>query len=127
MGEERKKAIAKPIPVLEVKKRNPIEAKKDVVVEDIKIEPKVVEKKKPIVKPKIIEVVEENKPDIIEPKKEVSKEKKGTTKFTYVRIALSASREERRAISERMQRGELVLSHCSIDGDEIYHYYVEFK
>lgn len=101
MSEERKKVEKKPIALVEPKKR----------VEPIVI-PKTVEKTK--VEPK--EKVEVK----TEPKAKRSENK-------YIRLALDAKMEDRKAFSERVQKGELKIAFYAVDGDVGYHYYLVLK
>jgi hypothetical protein len=82
---------------------------------------------KPVVKPivpKKRETVEEVKPvevPIEEPKAKEEKRKK--TDFKTIRVASNADIEERKHISDRVQKGELTLAYYAVDGDNSYHYY----
>ena len=99
MSEERKKVEKKPVIQVEPKKRvEPVPT----VVEKTKVEPK--------------EKVEVK----AEPKTKRSENK-------YIRLALDAKMEERKAISERIQKGELKLAFYATDSDVGYHYYLVIK
>ncbi len=45
----------------------------------------------------------------------------------FIKVATNADIKERKAISERLQKRELKLSHFAIDGDISYHYYEIIK
>lgn len=45
----------------------------------------------------------------------------------FVRLALDANADERRAINERVAKGELKLSYYATDNDKGYHYYEVLK
>ena len=42
----------------------------------------------------------------------------------FIKLATNAAMEERKSISEKLQKREVKLSHFAIDGDEAYHYYL---
>jgi microcompartment protein CcmL/EutN len=80
---------------------------------------------KPMVKPVIPkkrEVTEEpQKISVVEvPNKE---ERKRKSEFKTLRVASNADIEERKHISDRVQKGELSLAYYAVDGDNSYHYY----
>lgn len=80
---------------------------------------------KPVVKPivpKKRETIEkkEPKPDLELINKE---EKKKKSDFKTIRIASNADIEDRKHISERVQKGELTFAYYAVDGDNSYHYY----
>jgi hypothetical protein len=67
----------------------------------------------------VIEVPE--KISVVEvPNKE---EKKRKIDFKTLRVASNADIEERKHISDRVQKGELSLAYYAVDGDNSYHYY----
>jgi hypothetical protein len=74
------------------------------------------------VTPKKREVIEEpEKISVVEvPNKE---EKKRKIDFKTLRVASNADIEERKHISDRVQKGELSLAYYAVDGDNSYHYY----
>ena len=80
---------------------------------------------KPVVKPivpKKREVTEElEKIIVIEPP--IKEEKKRKVDFKTIRVASNANIEERKHISDRIQKGELSLAYYAVDGDNSYHYY----
>mgnify|MGYP006349177219 FL=1 len=45
----------------------------------------------------------------------------------FIKLATNATIEERKSISEKLQKREVKLSHFAIDGDEAYHYYLILK
>jgi hypothetical protein len=115
---ERKKVERKPIAKVEPKKR---------------VEPKPV----PKVEPKKREVVEvkgkkktEVKPvpqKIVLPPVETSELKVKRPEHKYVRLAMNAPQDERRAFGERVQKGELKIAYYAAEGDTGYHYYIVLK
>jgi hypothetical protein len=67
---------------------------------------------------------------VIEPKveaKEPTKEVKPKRVDKYVRLALDAEPEERKQISNRVEKGELTLAYYATDNDKGYHYYIVNK
>ncbi len=109
MSAERKKAEKKEIPKVEPKKR---------------AEPKVVPKVEP--KPKVVGKVETKKvTESVTNEPTEAKAKRSENK--YVRIAFDAKAEEKKEISEKVQKGELKLACYAIDGDKGYHYYLVIK
>lgn len=107
MAKERKKAELKPVvkPVVP-KKREKVE------------EPKPVKSR--VTKPKVEEVKPVEVPKE-EPKAKEEKRKKSD--FKTIRVASNADIEERKHISDRVQKGELTLAYYAVDGDNSYHYY----
>lgn len=89
------------------------------------------ERKKAIVKPAVKPIVPKKREIAEEPEKKVEKpveviskeEKKRKTDFKTIRIASNADIEERKHISDRVQKGELTLAYYAVDGDNSYHYY----
>ena len=88
------------------------------------------ERKKAELKPVIKPVVPKKREVIEEPEKKetvtsINKEekKRKSDSFKTIRIALNADIEERKHISERVQKGELTLAYYAIDGENSYHYY----
>lgn len=82
---------------------------------------------KPVVKPivpKKRETVEEVKP-VEQPDEEPKpkEEKRKKSDFKTIRVASNADIEERKHISDRVQKGELTLAYYAVDGDNSYHYY----
>jgi hypothetical protein len=77
---------------------------------------------KPIV-PKKREVVEEPEKKVVVVETTNKEEKKRKTDFKTIRIASNADIEERKHISERVQKGELTLAYYAVDGENSYHYY----
>lgn len=80
---------------------------------------------KPVTKPIVpkkreVEIVKEKKVSVEETNKE---EKRKKTDFKTLRIAINANIEERKHISERVQKGELSLAYYAVDGETSYHYY----
>ena len=45
----------------------------------------------------------------------------------YIRLGMDAKMEERKAFSERVQKGELKLAYYATDSDVGYHYYLVIK
>ncbi len=115
---ERKKVERKPIAKVEPKKR---------------VEPKPV----PKVEPKKREVVEvkgkkkaEVKPvpqKIVLPPVEPTEPKVKRVEHKYLKLALNAPQDERRAFGERVQKGELKIAYYAAEGDTGYHYYIVLK
>ena len=68
-----------------------------------------------------LKVVETAKIDI----KTKPKNKRSENK--YIRLALGANMEDRKAFSERIQKGELKLAFYAVDGDVGYHYYLVLR
>jgi hypothetical protein len=87
------------------------------------------ERKKAVVKPVVKPVVPKKRETTEEPvKKPVvettnKEEKKRKTDFKTIRIAANADIEERKQISDRVQKGELTLAYYAVDGENSYHYY----
>lgn len=87
------------------------------------------ERKKAVVKPVVKPVIPKKREAIEEPeKKEVveaanKEEKKRKADFKTIRIASNADIEERKHISDRVQKGELTLAYYAVDGENSYHYY----
>jgi microcompartment protein CcmL/EutN len=77
--------------------------------------PKLIPKKRQSEKPQV-EIKE--KPEVIN-----KEEKKKKADFKTIRIAMNADIEERKQISERIQKGELSFAYFAVDGDNSYHYY----
>lgn len=101
MSEERKRGEKKEIPKVVPKKRV------EVILPEIK----------PIViSPVIIE------PEIKEPK---TRAKPNFDK--YIRICEDANSDERRLITDKLSRGEIVFGYYAIDNDKSYHYYLIIK
>lgn len=86
------------------------------------------ERKKTVIKPTANQVVpkkreteeSEKKPIIETTNKE---EKKRKSDFKTIRVASNADIEERKHISDRVQKGELTLAYYAVDGENSYHYY----
>lgn len=55
------------------------------------------------------------------------KQKPNKSDDKYVRIALDASSDERKVITERVISGELKLAYYATDNDKGYHYYLVIK
>lgn len=99
MAKERKKAEKEIIPEVEAKKRTEIDKPKPMVIE---IETKTEKLKTGETKPK-------------------------RSECTYIRIAMGASMEERKEITDRVAKNELKLSHYAMDNEIGYHYYEVLK
>jgi hypothetical protein len=89
----------------------------------------VKERKKAVIKP-VLKTVTPKKRDVTEEteKKEVietiiKEDKKRKTDFKTIRVAANADIEERKHISDRIQKGELTLAYYAVDGENSYHYY----
>lgn len=88
------------------------------------------ERKKAVIKPAATPIipkkrettVEKQQPKIIE-EPVVKEERKRKSDFKTIRIASNANIEERKHISDRIQKGELTFAYYAIDGDNSYHYY----
>ncbi len=99
MSAERKKVEKKPVIQIEPKKRvEPMPV--PIVVEKVEVKAKVETKTEPRAKRS------ENK---------------------YIRLGMDAKMDERKAISERVQKGELKLAYYATDSDVGYHYYLVIK
>lgn len=83
------------------------------------------ERKKAVVKPVIKPIVPKKRETAEEPVVEATnkEEKKRKNDFKTIRIASNADIEERKHISERVQKGELTLAYYAVDGENSYHYY----
>ena len=87
------------------------------------------ERKKAVVKPVIKPIVPKKRETAEEPEKKTvveatnKEEKKRKNDFKTIRIASNADIEERKHISERVQKGELTLAYYAVDGENSYHYY----
>lgn len=116
---ERKKVERKPIAKVEPKKR---------------VEPKPVPKVEPK-KREVIEVKSKKKTDVkpvpqkivLPPISEPVEPKIKRVEHKYVKLALNAPQEERRAFGERVQKGELKIAYYAAEGDTGYHYYIVIK
>jgi len=76
---------------------------------------------KPVTPKKREVIVEPEKISVVEvPNKE---EKKRKIDFKTLRVASNADIEERKQISDRVQKGELSLAYYAVDGENFYHYY----
>jgi hypothetical protein len=103
MSAERKKVEKKPVIQIEPKKRvEPMPV--PIVVEKVEVKAKV-------------ETKTETK---TEPRAKRSENK-------YIRLGMDAKMDERKAISERVQKGELKLAYYATDSDVGYHYYLVIK
>ena len=88
------------------------------------------ERKKAVIKPTATPIVpkkretsvETQQPKIIE-EPIVKEERKRKSDFKTIRVASNADIEERKHISDRVNKGELTLAYYAIDGDNSYHYY----
>ena len=49
------------------------------------------------------------------------------TEDKYVRIALNASAEDKKEITDRVAKGEIKMSHYADDSGTGYHYYLVLK
>jgi hypothetical protein len=87
------------------------------------------ERKKAVIKPVVKPVVPKKRETIEEPEKKPvvettnKEEKKRKADFKTIRIAANADIEERKQISDRIQKGELTLAYYAVDGENSYHYY----
>lgn len=87
------------------------------------------ERKKAVVKPVVKPIVPKKREVVEEPAKKVvaettnKEEKKRKSDFKTVRIAMNADIEERKHISDRVQKGELSFAYFAVDGENSYHYY----
>jgi hypothetical protein len=87
------------------------------------------ERKKAVVTPIVKPIVPKKREVVEEPEKKVvvettnKEEKKRKTDFKTIRIAANADIEERKHISDRVQKGELTLAYYAVDGENSYHYY----
>ncbi len=92
------------------------------------------ERKKATIKPAATPIVPKKRetPKAVEPKAKtqvveepptVKEEKKRKSDFKTVRIAMNADIEERKHISDRVQKGELSFAYFAVDGENSYHYY----
>jgi microcompartment protein CcmL/EutN len=87
------------------------------------------ERKKSEVKPRVKPVIPKKREVTEEPQKisvvEVpnKEERKRKSEFKTLRVASNADIEERKHISDRVQKGELSLAYYAVDGDNSYHYY----
>lgn len=96
--EEKKRGLGKPIPKLEPRKR--VEA---------------------------VTVIEVKPPEInIEEPKEIKHRSKPSLD-KYVRICEDANSDERRLITDKLGRGDIVFGYYAIDNDKGYHYYLITK
>jgi hypothetical protein len=87
------------------------------------------ERKKAVVTPIVKPIVPKKREVVEEPEKKVvvettnKEEKKRKIDFKTLRVASNADIEERKQISDRVQKGELSLAYYAVDGDNGYHYY----
>jgi hypothetical protein len=87
------------------------------------------ERKKAVVKPVVKPVTPKKRAVVEEPEKKPvvettnKEEKKRKTDFKTIRIASNADIEERKHISDRVQKGELIPAYYAVDGENSYHYY----
>jgi len=54
-----------------------------------------------------------------------TKQKK--SEYKYLKLALNAPQNERRVLGERLQKGEIKITHYAVDGNNGYTYYIELK
>jgi predicted metalloprotease len=86
------------------------------------VKPITPKKREVIEEPKKISVTEEPKKiSVVEPTNK--EEKKRKSEFKTLRVASNADIEERKQISDRVQKGELSLAYYAVDGENSYHYY----
>lgn len=89
------------------------------------------ERKKAVIKPAATPIVpkkreittETPKPKIVEEPLVVKEERKRKSDFKTIRIAMNADIEERKRISDRVNKGEITFGYYAVDGDNGYHYY----
>jgi len=95
--EEKKRGVEKLVPKLEPRKR--VEA--------------------------ITSIEVETSEPINEPKENKHRSKPNSDK--YIRICEDASSDERRLITDKLGRGDIVFGYYAIDNDKGYHYYLILK
>lgn len=103
--EPKKRVEPKLVPKLEPKKREVVDSKSSKKTDVNPVPQKVV--LPPISKP-------------VEPKIKRVEDK-------YLKLALNAPQDERRAFGERVQKGELKVAYYAAEGDIGYHYYIVIK
>lgn len=106
---ERKKVERKEIAKVEPKKR---------------VEPKPVPKVEP---KKRVEPKPVTQKIVLPPASEPVEPKIKRYEYKYLKLALNAPQEERRAFGERVQKGELKIAYYAAEGDTGYHYYIVIK
>lgn len=108
--------------------RKPITKKpRPVIVKPVKPAPVKKLTKKQIEKQIEQEKVDNSVPQVV-PKKTIDFMVESTTKVKrsedkYVSLAENAKQEERKLMTEKLQKNEVVFSHYAIDNDIAYHYY----
>lgn len=116
---ERKKVEKKPIVKVEPKKR----------VEPKPV-PKVEPKKREVVEPKgkkKVDVKPIPQKIVLPPISEPVESKPKRSEYKYVKLALNAPQDERRAFGDKVQKGELKMAYYAAEGDTGYHYYIVLK
>jgi hypothetical protein len=87
------------------------------------------ERKKATLNPVVKTIVPKKREEPLILEKEVvvetpnKEEKKRKSDFKTLRVASNANIEERKQISDRVNKGELTFAYYAVDGENSYHYY----